>query len=198
MVLPFDYYLPQSNVLIEIDGEQHVRGSFSLWDVEGTIKRDSIKNKYAEKNGITLVRVPEKEWSALPKFLFDILAKYYIKNLSLAEVEAVKQSTRPESVNNDLKKLHQGGYALHDNFYTGSERKHACKHVFKSSYTEIKNNKYPCPQCRKKELQYHAFKTSNTSLLSFSKGRYSLVQDTPTLDKKGRRLIHCHTCKNNW
>jgi len=131
------------------------------------------------------------------------LGGYHVGVIYIAEVEAVKQSTRPESVNNDLKKLPKGGYALHDNFYTGSERKHAyihltCGHVFKSSYAEIKNNKYPCPQCRKKELQHHAFKTSNASLLSFSKGRYSLVQDTPTLDMKGRRLVHCHTCKNNW
>jgi len=203
MVLPFDYYLPQGNVLIEIDGEQHVRGCFTSWDVEGTIKRDGIKNKYAKKNGITLVRVPAKEWSALPKFLFDILSKYYIKNLSLAEVEAVKQSSRPESINRDLKKIHKESYALHDNFYTGSERKHAnihlsCKNVFKSSYAEIKANKHPCPQCRKKEIQQNVLKTSNASLLSSSKGRYTLVQDTPAIDDKGRRLVHCQDCRQNW
>ncbi|MEA3397778.1 MAG: hypothetical protein U9R05_09990 [Chloroflexota bacterium] len=31
-LLPFDYYLPEINTLIEIDGEQHERGSFTKYD----------------------------------------------------------------------------------------------------------------------------------------------------------------------
>ena len=43
-ILPFDYYLPEINTLIEIDGEQHERGSFTKYDHEGTIERDKVKN----------------------------------------------------------------------------------------------------------------------------------------------------------
>lgn len=58
--LYFDFYLPHLNILIEYDGQQH----FSPNDFFGgekefikTIKRDRIKNEYALKNNIPLLRI---------------------------------------------------------------------------------------------------------------------------------------------
>lgn len=64
--LPFDFYLEESNSLIEIDGEGHyypvcfqgmsrkrAEENFRL-----TVIRDEIKNKYAQDNGIKLLRIP--------------------------------------------------------------------------------------------------------------------------------------------
>lgn len=65
--LPFDFYLPDYNALIEYDGEHHFRPvnwSGSMTDKEisqefETVKlHDSIKNNYCENNGIFLLRIP--------------------------------------------------------------------------------------------------------------------------------------------
>lgn len=65
-VLPFDYYLPQYNVLIEYDGEQHYMpvnfGGISDERAERNLKmtqfHDCIKNDYCENNNIPLMRIP--------------------------------------------------------------------------------------------------------------------------------------------
>ena len=59
--LRFDFYLPGYNALIEYDGIQHFKpiewfgGTKSLKRQE---YRDSLKNSYASKNKITLLRIP--------------------------------------------------------------------------------------------------------------------------------------------
>lgn len=64
-LLPFDFYLPKLNMCIEFDGLQHFKPvSFSSdkTNVEESFKqlqkRDGIKNKYCEENGIKLLRIP--------------------------------------------------------------------------------------------------------------------------------------------
>ena len=63
-VLPFDFYLPQYNTLIEYDGKQH----FEIIDFFGgydrfvtQIIRDTIKNIYCKDNNIKLIRIPYYE-----------------------------------------------------------------------------------------------------------------------------------------
>lgn len=55
--LPFDFYLPQYNLIIEFDGRHHFeekgRGNHEI-----TAKHDEIKNKYCEDNDIDLLRIP--------------------------------------------------------------------------------------------------------------------------------------------
>lgn len=63
--LPFDFYLPNMNICIEVDGEGHYKPTnFHGIDdsrandlFEMTKLRDEIKNKYCEDNGITLIRI---------------------------------------------------------------------------------------------------------------------------------------------
>lgn len=59
--LPFDFYLPDYNVLIEYDGEQHYKpiehfGGQDSFEI--TTAHDSIKNDYCKNNGILLLRIP--------------------------------------------------------------------------------------------------------------------------------------------
>lgn len=81
--LPFDFYLPDLNVLIEYDGQQHFKpidfaGKGEEWAVEQlkiTQHRDEIKNQYCANNNIKLLRIPyfkniEEE---LEKFLFILI-----------------------------------------------------------------------------------------------------------------------------
>lgn len=61
MLLLYDFFLPDHNILVEYDGEQHYKftprfhGTRNGFEVMQ--KRDKIKNVYAEKNGITLIRI---------------------------------------------------------------------------------------------------------------------------------------------
>ncbi len=57
--LPFDFYLPEYNVCIEVDGEQHfARKMQTEKEFEDTKKRDKIKDEYCKDNGIKLIRIP--------------------------------------------------------------------------------------------------------------------------------------------
>lgn len=55
--LPFDFYLPELNLIIEYDGEQHF-GKVYNRDYETTKKHDEIKNQYCKDNNIYLLRIP--------------------------------------------------------------------------------------------------------------------------------------------
>lgn len=57
-LLRYDFYIPSHNLLIEYDGEQHflpIRGQSNL---TRTQTHDDIKTKYANENGIRLLRIP--------------------------------------------------------------------------------------------------------------------------------------------
>lgn len=59
--LPFDFYLPELNTLIEYDGIQHFEdvayfgGQYKLTEQK---RRDALKNEYADRNNINLLRIP--------------------------------------------------------------------------------------------------------------------------------------------
>ena len=64
--LPFDFYLPQYNLCIEFDGEQHfIPHDFNSKETEEkkleNLKivqlRDQTKNDYCKNNGINLLRI---------------------------------------------------------------------------------------------------------------------------------------------
>ncbi len=62
--LSFDFFLEDINTCIEYDGEQHIKqkeffgGNVGL---ELTQKRDNIKTKFCQDNGIKLLRIPHTE-----------------------------------------------------------------------------------------------------------------------------------------
>ena len=59
--LPFDFYLPDYNLCIEYDGEQHFKSVEFFGGLDGynkRIKHDKIKNEYCENNNIKLLRIP--------------------------------------------------------------------------------------------------------------------------------------------
>lgn len=59
--LPFDFYLPEFNICIEVDGEQHFhrRGIYDKGKntFEDRIKKDKIKTDYCANNNIKLIRL---------------------------------------------------------------------------------------------------------------------------------------------
>lgn len=70
-LLPFDFYLPEFNILIEYDGEQHfsLKHSFSEESFVSTQRNDNIKNQYCKDNNIKLVRIPYWEFDNIENIL---------------------------------------------------------------------------------------------------------------------------------
>lgn len=73
--LPFDFFLPELNVCIEYDGQQHYT-PFSYFNGDEKLKytqyHDSIKNLFCENNNIKLIRISYLEYNKIE----DILQKY--------------------------------------------------------------------------------------------------------------------------
>lgn len=61
--LPFDFYLVDYNICIEVDGEQHFRGKSRFYkshkkgSIEDRIRKDNIKTEYCKNNNIDLIRL---------------------------------------------------------------------------------------------------------------------------------------------
>ena len=66
--LPFDFYLPELNILIEYDGEQHFKPFYRIKNTENALMKlkktqhnDKIKNDYCSLNNIPLLRIKYTE-----------------------------------------------------------------------------------------------------------------------------------------
>jgi hypothetical protein len=56
-VLPFDFYLPEYDILIEYDGEQHFKPKFGNDNFEKTKETDNIKTCFCADNKLYLIRI---------------------------------------------------------------------------------------------------------------------------------------------
>lgn len=81
-VLPFDFYIPSANLVIEYDGEQHYRpvrfagkdDNKAIVRYLKTLRRDAIKNRYCADHDIKLVRIPYTEYDEVDWVLNELLA----------------------------------------------------------------------------------------------------------------------------
>ena len=77
--LPFDFYIPSFNLLMEYQGEQHYipipRSNMTDKEAnENLVKiqnHDKIKRKYCEDNNINFIEIPYWENEDLENYLFD-------------------------------------------------------------------------------------------------------------------------------
>ena len=74
--LPFDFYLPDCNTVIEFDGAQHFVPSdyFGVDAFNKTVEHDNIKNNYCSDNEIRLIRIPYWEINNINNILDKELA----------------------------------------------------------------------------------------------------------------------------
>ena len=72
ILLPYDIFIPELNLIIEYDGEQHFR-PIEIFGGETYFKRvqfnDQVKNEYATKNNIHLLRIKFNLKSHIPEIL---------------------------------------------------------------------------------------------------------------------------------
>ena len=77
--LRFDFYLLKYNLLIEYDGIQHFKQSDFFGGTKGFEsykKRDRIKNEYADKNNIPLLRIPYTKFDLIEDEINYFLRKH--------------------------------------------------------------------------------------------------------------------------
>ena len=70
--LPFDFYLPEYNMLIEYQGAQHYIATRRMGDEEGLIyrqKHDCIKREYCKTKKINLLEIPYTKFSHISEIL---------------------------------------------------------------------------------------------------------------------------------
>ena len=64
--LVFDFYLPEQNILIEYDGEQHFhKVKNDRYGYEGIVARDNYKNQWCKENNIPLIRIPYTDYDKI-------------------------------------------------------------------------------------------------------------------------------------
>jgi len=66
--LPFDFYLPDYNSLIEYDGKQHFDKTLKFYS-DRLVENDKIKTNWAKKNKIKLIRIHYKKFNEIEKIL---------------------------------------------------------------------------------------------------------------------------------
>lgn len=74
--LKYDFFVEQK-FLLELDGRQHIDTN-DKWHNEGVVYRDKLKNVYAQKNEIKLIRIPHTQFNKIHEVLeqhFGHLAK---------------------------------------------------------------------------------------------------------------------------
>ena len=86
----YDFYLPEYNLCVEYDGQQHFRtvnfsGSMSeeklIVNLLDTYDHDCLKNQYCEDNGIDLLRISYKDKDRIPEILSSKLIPRYAGEL---------------------------------------------------------------------------------------------------------------------
>lgn len=82
--LPFDFYIPELNVCIEYDGQQHFYPIEFFGGQEGfelVQKHDKIKDQYCYDNNIDIIRIPYTILKNMHEFLDIELEKLFIQQL---------------------------------------------------------------------------------------------------------------------
>jgi hypothetical protein len=75
--LPFDFYLPKHNLLIEYQGEQHYKKTGYFEKRAGGLKelqyRDNIKKKYCQDKNIKFTEISYKDFNNIKQILKEII-----------------------------------------------------------------------------------------------------------------------------
>jgi Zn finger protein HypA/HybF involved in hydrogenase expression len=96
-MLPFDFYLPYYNILIEYQGEQHYilrkKGYYSDPEqLKERQRRDRIKAHFAQANGLHLIIIPYTDYERIGTIIIDRLTK--VAGVSPLEYEDRPGGTR--------------------------------------------------------------------------------------------------------
>lgn len=71
--LPFDFYLPDYNMCIEFDGQQHFADGNGFGNYEYIARHDAMKNEFCKSHGINIIRIPYWHMSKIDEILKFVL-----------------------------------------------------------------------------------------------------------------------------
>lgn len=80
--LPFDFYLPEYNYIIEFDGPQHFEPIYGEEQLLYIQKHDMIKNAYCKNNNINIIRIPYWDSGKIKEII--------LNELNLKEIKYIK------------------------------------------------------------------------------------------------------------
>jgi len=167
--LPFDFYLPEENYLIEYDGEQHYQPSFTETDslriLKGIQRRDAIKTEFANQNSIQLLRI---------KYDQDILKALQTKLGNLAKKQPPKQlkihfKFRFDAFLKQARSVHGDRYDYSQVRFRGSNEKVkiTCPDhgLFEQAPSNHVNQKQGCPACGRIKSDLNRRKTTKEFII---------------------------------
>lgn len=76
----FDFYLPEKNTIIEVDGEQHFKPIYGRQSFLKGQEHDRRKNSYCLANGILLYRIPYWEIKNINSSSDIFIDKFLVKS----------------------------------------------------------------------------------------------------------------------
>lgn len=76
--LPFDFYLPKYNLILEFDGQQHYEPKFGKKSYLKTVEHDKIKDEYCKSHGIYLLRIPYWDGNNIEEIITNELKDKFI------------------------------------------------------------------------------------------------------------------------
>ena len=176
--LPFDFYLPEHNLVIEFDGIEHFEpigfGGDANKNFEETVKHDKMKDEYCKKNNIDILRIKYTEniFDCLCKKLNlkEQVKKDLVDNIynSIKDISFPFDNYPEHELNNDFKDLMKDckkntGLKIvkqfHPNIYTSK--------VNKINMVEAWSNEALLKKCIKNRIIY---KGSNLSIKQIRDG----------------------------
>lgn len=89
----FDFFIPQYNLAIEYQGEQHYRDNKFFKDSLSSIqKRDEIKRQYCKEHNIELLEISYKDYKNIPHILSSKFNDYDDKSVDSSESKQTTSS----------------------------------------------------------------------------------------------------------
>jgi very-short-patch-repair endonuclease len=76
-ILFYDFYLPEYNICIEFDGQQHYTGVYKGKKCDGQGKRDFLKTSYCRSKGIKLLRIKYDQVKNIETIICKFIDRHY-------------------------------------------------------------------------------------------------------------------------
>lgn len=88
--LPFDFYLPDYNLVVEFDGKYHYEPISGEESFKKMLLHDAMKNWYCKWNNIKLLRIPYWERDNIEQILIDYLHLAQQSNYKLVKTKYIQ------------------------------------------------------------------------------------------------------------
>lgn len=200
-VLPFDFYIYDYNILVEVDGEHHSRPSYGQNSFLKTQENDNLRNVYAKKNDIKLIRIKyESSKENFKESVLDMLNSELKLKTSLEEME-VQGTLELYKYNNTRLEKARPRYKMLDEFWEGVDSSYTflhlkCGNKFDAVYDQVRSSTRSCSYCHKKVREYLNWKKAKKLIEERTENKYTLDRTFKHTrgERKDYRYIKCNGC----